>query len=68
MAYVDLLNAKSDCGAEIHFAPQSLLHWILNANPKNNVPAILGFLNLPDTVWQIELAALLLVIIYPLRG
>mgnify|MGYP000828392535 len=41
MAYVDLLNAKSDCGAEIHFAPQSLLHWILNANPKNIVPAIL---------------------------
>ena len=29
MAYVDLLNAKSDCGAEIHFAPQSLLHLSL---------------------------------------
>ena len=58
MAYVDLLNAKVTV-AEIHFAPQSLLHWILNANPKNIVPAILGFLNLPDAVWQIELTALL---------
>ena len=66
MAYVDLLNAK------VTVAQRFTLHHshfcILNANPKNIVPAILGFLNLPDAVWQIELTALLWVIIYPLHG